>query len=233
LLVTAGTGLVGQQSSPDTLIDAYSPPYLFRGPRPVIDAISTTTLVRGQRFTMDVSMAPAVTAVVLIGAQAVTHYVDGAVPRRLALSFTQQGSSLDVRVPAAPLAAPSGWYLLFVMVDDVPSDGRLVFVPATAPPASPDAIGAALRVEKAGVGQDDVWLEWRTGPLSPSRYLVYRALLPSALALVPGAIDTITPLARVEDERFVDRGAAAIGTPRLYCYRVVGRQCDGSPILPP
>ncbi len=233
VLITAGTGLVGQQSSPDTLIDAYSPPYLFRGPRPVIDAISTTTLVRGQRFTIDVSMAPTVTSVLMIGMQAVTHYVDGAVPRRLALEFEQRGGVLDARVPAAQLAAPSGWYLLFVMVDDVPSIGRIVFVPAAAPPSSPDAIGGTLRVEKAGVGQDDVWLEWRTGPLNPSRFLVYRSVLPSALQVVPGVIDAVTPLARVEDEVFVDRGAAAIGTPWLYCYRILGRQCDGTPILAP
>jgi hypothetical protein len=233
VMITAGTGLVGQQDSPDTLIDAYSPPYLFRGPRPVIDALSTTTFVRGQSFSIDVSMAPAVTAVVLVGTQAVTHYIDGAVPRRLALSFSQQGNVLDVSMPATQVAAPSGWYLLFVMVDDVPSDGRIVFVPAAAPPSAPDAIGAALRVEKAGVGQDDVWLEWRTGPLNPSRYVVYRGVLPSTLAVVPGVIDTFTPLARVEDEVFVDGGAAALGTPRLYCYRILGRRCDGGPILAP
>lgn len=233
VVVTAGTGLVGQQNAPDTLIDSYSPPYLFRGPRPVIDGMSTTTLVRGQSFSIDVSMAPAVTAVVMIGTQAVTHYIDGAVPRRLALSFAQQAGRLEVRVPASDLAAPSGWYLLFVMVDDVPSDGRLVFVPAVAPPAPPDAIGPALRVEKAGIGQDDVWLEWRTGPLNPSRYLVYRSTLARDLALVPGAIDTAVPLARVEDEVFVDAGAAAVGTPVLYFYRVLGRQCSGAPIIAP
>jgi hypothetical protein len=233
VLVTAGTGQVGQQDSPDTLIDAYSPPYLFRGPRPVIDAISTTTLVRGQSFTLDVSRAPVVTSVVLIGAQAVTHYIDGAVPRRLALPFFQQGTVIEARMPEGQFAAPPGWYLLFVMVDDVPSDGRIVFVPAAAPLAAPDAIGGALRVEKAGVGQEDVWLEWRTGPLNPARYLVYRATIPSTLAVVPGVIDTVAPLTGVEDEVFVDRGAAAPGTPRLYCYRILGRQCDGTPILAP
>lgn len=165
VLVTAGAGSAGLPS-PDMGVDAYSPPYMFRGPRPRIVALSTTAPRNGEAFTIDVSLAPAVTSVVLLGAQATTHYVDGAVPRRLSLQHVQSGDRLTVRVPASAVAAPQGYYILFMMVDDVPSEGRLIRIePALSPPEA-DRIGDALTVTTAG---DDAVLDWRKGPLNPSR----------------------------------------------------------------
>ncbi len=148
VLTTAGAGSPALPS-PDDGIDVYDPPYLFRGPRPSIDAISATNFAQGDTFQLDVSLAPAVTAVVMIGAQATTHYIDGAVPRRLALAFEQTGGRLDVRAPASAIAAPEGFYNVFVMVDDVPSEGVLVRLDPAAGPIPPDQIGNALRAIKA------------------------------------------------------------------------------------
>ena len=62
-------------------IEAFSPPYLFRGPRPRIDSISGTDLVRGGEVTLEVSNTSAVTGVRLIGVNAVTHFLDAGVER--------------------------------------------------------------------------------------------------------------------------------------------------------
>ncbi len=227
VLTTAGAGSVGSPSG-DMGVDAYSPPYLFRGPRPRIDGLSKTSLRHGEAFTLDVSLAPAVTSVILIGTQATTHYVDGAVPRRLALSFAQAGGRLQATVPASPLTAPEGYYLLFVMADDVPSDGRLVRVEPAAVPPPPDQIGGSLTVGDAG---DEVALDWRQGPLNPSRYNVYRSIVAADLRLIPSAIGTRSPVASVDVETWTDAAEGpALG--QAFFYRVLGRNCDGSAALP-
>ena len=227
MLTTAGTGTVGNPGG-DMGVDAYSPPYLFRGPRPRIDALSRTNLKNGEAFTLDVSFAPAVTSVVLIGTQATTHYVDGAVPRRLALAFTQIGGRLQATVPASPLAAPEGYYLLFVMVDDVPSEGRLVRLGPAAAAPPPDQIGGALTAEAAGNG---AVLDWRHGPLNPARYNLYRSIVAADLQLTPSAIGTRTPVASVDAETWKD-AAEGPAPGQVFFYRVLGRNCDGSSVLP-
>lgn len=225
VLTTAGTGTVGNPSG-DTGVDAYSPPYLFRGPRPRIESLSKTTLAHGEAFSLDVSLAPAVTSVILIGTQATTHYVDGAVPRRLALAFTQTGGRLQATVPASPVNAPEGYYLLFVMVDDVPSEGRLVRLEPAAAPPPPDAIGGALTVGAAG---DDAVLDWLHGPLNPARYNVHRSVV--ATDLTSPAIGTRSLVASVSAETWTDT-AEGPASGQAFFYRVLGRNCDGSDALP-
>lgn len=227
VLVTAGAGSVGSPSS-DMGIDAFSPPYLFRGPRPRIVALSTTTLKNGETLTIDVSSAPEATSVVLLGSQATTHYVDGAVPRRLALAFSQNGNQVTARVPTSPVAAPQGHYILFVMVDDVPSDGRLVRIDPALSAAPPDQIGDALRAVTA---DSDLVLEWRHGPLNPSRYNVYKATIASDLQLLPQSIGARAPVAFVTNESWTDTTPPP-SPGQAFFYRVLGRRCDGSADLP-
>lgn len=127
VLTTAGTGspaLPGVSNS----IEAFEPPYLFRGVRPRIDAISSTDLLTGTTVSLSVSRTDAVTSVVLVGTGATTHWVDGGVPRLLRLPFTQTGSTVDAEVPSDPIVAMPGAYLLFVFVDDVPSESLIVRV---------------------------------------------------------------------------------------------------------
>lgn len=104
------------------------PPYLFRGPRPEITSLSETELERGSTITVGFSNTEAPTGVLLVGAQATTHFMDSGPGRLLELPFEQQGDELAVEIPAAEALAIPGWYLLFVMVDDIPSIGRIVKV---------------------------------------------------------------------------------------------------------
>ena len=69
------------------------------------------------------------TAIVLTGAGAVTHWVDGGVPRRVQLPFELMApGSIAIEIPDDPAMIPIGWYVLWALVDDIPSEGMLVRV---------------------------------------------------------------------------------------------------------
>jgi hypothetical protein len=110
----------------DNRIEAFEPPYLFRGVRPKIESLATTDLSAGGTFSLEVSRTQAVTEVVLIGTRAVTHWIDSGPNRYLSLNFVQNGLQVQATVPNDPVKALQGWYLLFAMVDDIPSEGRVV-----------------------------------------------------------------------------------------------------------
>ena len=137
VIATGGAGLTSSRSfaGDDNRIEAFEPPYLFRGVRPRIDEVSTTDLVNGSNVTMRVSLTDGITKVVLIGARATTHWVDGGPQRYLSLDFTENGSEVVAWVPNDPVKAIPGWYLLTVLVDDIPSIARMVRVAAARPPA--------------------------------------------------------------------------------------------------
>lgn len=130
VLTTVGTGQPGLNPPPDTNkhIEAFSPPYLFRGVRPRIDRLSSTRFAHGQRIMIDVSLTNAVTEIVLMGMNAISHWMDGGVPRLLHLNFTQAGGQVSAQIPDDPVTAPMGYYLLFALVDDIPSAGRIVVI---------------------------------------------------------------------------------------------------------
>jgi hypothetical protein len=129
VVVTAGTGEPGRfTDTENTAVEAFSPPYLFRGVRPSIDALARATVANGELLVLTVSRTVGVTSVVLVGASTHSHWVDGGVQRRLLLDFEQDGDQVRAQVPASGDVAPAGWYLLFALVDDIPSDARMVLV---------------------------------------------------------------------------------------------------------
>ena len=76
----------------------------------------------------DVFPATRLTSVVLIGTGAHTHWVEAGVPRRLELTVRQTGQSAAVQLPTDVNRLPVGHYLLFGMVDDIPSIAEIVRV---------------------------------------------------------------------------------------------------------
>ena len=70
-----------------------------------------------------------ITSAVLMGTGATTHWVDAGIPRRLVLPVVQSGSAVSVTLPASANVLPSGHYMLFLMVDDIPSAARIISVP--------------------------------------------------------------------------------------------------------
>ncbi len=128
VVTTGGTNIKFRNTPLSADIEAWSPPYLFRGVRPRIDALASTTLTRGGQVALSVFPATALTRVVMLGTGAHTHWVDAGVPRRLELPVQQTGTSVTVALPTDGNEMPAGFYLLFAMVDDVPSVARIVQV---------------------------------------------------------------------------------------------------------
>lgn len=126
VIATGGAGGNSRVFGDDPRIEAFEPPYLFRGVRPKIDSISSNALVVGGTVTLQVSRTEAVSEVVLVGANNSTHWADGGPQRRLSLAFTQTGAQVQATVPNDPVRALPGYYLLMVLVDDIPSEAEVV-----------------------------------------------------------------------------------------------------------
>jgi hypothetical protein len=100
------------------LIDFYSPPYLFQGPRPVI-ASAPSRIAYGDTFSIGTSGAPAATAVLM--APGATTHADEMNARRVELAVTATADGFTATAPDARVAPP-GYYMLFtVTADGIPS----------------------------------------------------------------------------------------------------------------
>jgi hypothetical protein len=126
VVMTGGTRIKFQVGPTSADIEAFSPPYLFRGIRPNIVNISSGELPRGSQVRVELALETELTSLVLMGTQTTTHWVDGGVPRRLVLPVEQTGVMVTAVLPASPNVVPLGHYLLFAMVDDIPSVARIV-----------------------------------------------------------------------------------------------------------
>lgn len=128
VIATGGAGLTANNSfaGDDMSIEAFEPPYLFRGVRPAIRSVSSRDLQLGTDFNVGIGFTDNPTEVVLVSARASTHWVDGGPQRFLSLPFTRSGDTLSASVPNDAIRALAGWYILFVMVDDIPSNGEMV-----------------------------------------------------------------------------------------------------------
>jgi len=115
--------------------EIYSPPYLFRGPRPAI-----TSAPQSLRYGDEFGVGTGVTSVreaVLVAPSATTHAVDMN-QRRVALTTVRAvpGKGLNAVSPSDPSVAPPGYYMLFAISSEgVPSVARWVRLAPEAPDA--------------------------------------------------------------------------------------------------
>ena len=63
-----------------------------------------------------------------MGLQSTTHWVDGWIPRRIELVPDQSGPLVRFTPPTSANVLPVGWYMLFGIVDDIPSRAMIVRV---------------------------------------------------------------------------------------------------------
>lgn len=113
----------------DTTIELYSPPYLFKGPRPeVTSAPTTATYDRPFTFTVAADAA-AVDRVTVVAPGSNTHALDMN-QRQLDLRIVgRSGNEITVLAPPTAAAAPPGQYMLFALsAQGVPSIGRFMQV---------------------------------------------------------------------------------------------------------
>jgi galactose oxidase len=110
----------------DTHSDAqfFSPPYLFRGPRPTFTG-APDSVVYGQAFQLRVPRAAEIAKVTWIRLGSVTHSFDQN-QRLNTLAFTKGEGEITVTAPANANLCPPGHYMLFVVDDQgVPSIGHI------------------------------------------------------------------------------------------------------------
>ena len=111
----------GQDDGPHARTgEIFSPPYLFRGPRPTISG-APTRVSHGGQLVFTSPEAADLTKVVLMRAGSSTHEIDTE-QRAVPLSFTTSAGTVTAQVPTNVHAAPPGYYLLFAInTNGVPS----------------------------------------------------------------------------------------------------------------
>lgn len=124
-------GLVDRLSA-----EIFSPPYLFKGPRPTIDSVSVGTAY-GATLSVATPDAAAIASVALVRPGTVTHAFNEN-QRYVPLTFTQATGGLSVQLPANGNIAPPGYYMLFLVNSNgVPSLATWLQLGGTAAPPPP------------------------------------------------------------------------------------------------
>jgi hypothetical protein len=132
----------------------FSPPYLFRGPRPTI--LSAPGAVHyGERFEPALAPETAVAAITWVRLGSVTHGFDMN-QRYLRLAATPTAQGLVATAPSDPRLAPPGHYLMFALsADGVPSPGRVI------------RLDSGLFRDGFESGGSSTWSETASGPGNP------------------------------------------------------------------
>jgi len=120
-VLIAGGGRFGGGSSDDMLnAEIYSPPYLFRGVRPVITT-APNLVSYNSSFSIATPDSTRIATVSLLPLGSVTHHFN-ANQRYLSLSFQPNGNGLNIQSPNNANIAPPGYYMLFIVdANGVPS----------------------------------------------------------------------------------------------------------------
>jgi galactose oxidase-like protein len=124
-VLTAGGGRFGVDQFS---AEIFSPPYLFKGPRPTITS-APATLQYGASFSVGTPDGGRIATVSLIRLGAVTHAFNFD-QRFLQLSFGRGDGGLTVQAPGNANLAPPGYYMLFIVDSNgVPSVAAMVRFP--------------------------------------------------------------------------------------------------------
>ncbi len=116
--------------SPDDTGEVYSPPYLFKGPRP---EISSAPGAFRWNVPFGVGTPGDIDSAVLIAPSAVTHANDMS-QRLVPLAIVaEHAGGYTLQTPPSANVAPPGWYMLFVLNDGVPSLAKWVRLDGSAP----------------------------------------------------------------------------------------------------
>jgi hypothetical protein len=107
-------------------LEVFSPPYLFRGARPVITS-APDACHYGDTVAISTPQAAGIKWVSLVRNGVTTHSFDSS-QRLVDLPVTaRSGATVQVEVPDNPDLAPPGWYMLFLVDGDgVPSHAHWV-----------------------------------------------------------------------------------------------------------
>ncbi len=118
----------------DSSFEVWSPPYLFRGPRPKLESVQKG-IAWNSSFTITTPDASMIQDVVLSRLPSPQHITDSD-SRTLRLSFTTGNGVITATAPPNGIAAPPGYYYLFINKmspnGPIPSVARIVKIGAAA-----------------------------------------------------------------------------------------------------
>ena len=194
----------------------FSPPYLFKGPRPTIASAPATVKYSEPAF-VGTPDAASISRVSLIRTGSVTHAFDQNA-RATSLSFSQTAGGLSVNMPSNANDVPPGYYMLFLVNGQgVPSVASFVRFPApyedTSPPGAPGSLTAT-----GGAGSASLGWGAASDNVGIARYNVHRS---STAGFVPSAANRV---GQTTGTSFTDSGLAA-GT---YYYKVTAEDAAGN-----
>lgn len=127
IIAVGGEGEPGNEP-PLSVIEAYKPPYFFRGIRPEILNLDTYNFKKGGQLSFDVIKTDSITSVLLIANAVNTHFMNSSSNRFIELEFKQSNGKIIADLPSDSLILFDGFYMLFVMVDDIPSIAKIIKV---------------------------------------------------------------------------------------------------------
>ncbi|RZL86018.1 MAG: DUF1929 domain-containing protein [Variovorax sp.] len=116
ILVTGGNGY--------TQTEIFSPPYLFAGARPSISS-TPATVGKGQTFFVGTPDATGITGVTWIALPSLTHTNNMNQGFFRSTSITQATGGINIVAPNN-VAVPSGYYMLFLLRNGVPSTAKMI-----------------------------------------------------------------------------------------------------------
>ena len=196
--------------------EIFSPPYLFKGPRPVISS-APPVIQYGAAFTVVTPDASRIASAALVALSSVTHAWNEN-QRFVPLAFEQNGGGLNVHPPVNGNTAPPGPYMLFLVdTNGIPSVAWMVRVPPAGTDAqAPTAPGSLQAAPAAGA----VNLSWNasTDNVGVAGYDVYRSTTSGFVPAVANRVGQTVGLT------YSDQGMSA-GT---YYYLVRARDAVGN-----
>jgi hypothetical protein len=217
-VLLAGGGAFPPNAQDEASAEIYSPPYLFRGPRPTI-TVAPTNVNLGSTFTVQTPDAASIDKVSLIRMGSVTHNFDMD-QRFMYLNAHQDGANtLSVDAPTNRNVAIPGWYYLFINNGQgVPSKGWIVKID---PPATDTAAPTAPSAATATSTDDHVDLSWNasTDNTGVTEYRVHRS---TTAGFTPSAANRIATVTTGTSYR--DNGLS----PGTYHYVVVAADAAGN-----
>ena len=194
--------------------ELYSPPYLFKGARPVITA-APSLFTYGSGFTVTTPDAASITTVVLMRPGAPTHGFDMD-QRRIPLTFEAGAGTLTVQAPASAAVAPPGYYMLFLVNSaSVPSIASFLRIPLATQGPAPTPPGSL--VATGGIGTASLTWQASTSSGGIANYNVHRS---AASGFSPTAGNR---MAQPTSTSYTDVGLA----PGRYYYVVTATDTNG------
>lgn len=155
-VLSAGGGrLAPAPDQPNAQI--YSPPYLFKGPRPTITS-APASVAYGETMAFESPQAASIAKVSLVNLASVTHTADWN-QHFVDLPFTRNGTTLTISAPANANLAPENWYMVFLVDSNgVPSESKIVKLGG-----GPDTTAPVLAaVQATNVGTTGATVSWTT-----------------------------------------------------------------------